>query len=73
MREAREAFAPGSSEGEWLLADAKQRVQKQQPGEALQRVLEARGVHMSTEDAARLSASLLGLIQRGLIVRKSRV
>ena len=55
------------------MGDAKQRVQKPQPGEALQRVLEARGARMSVADAARLSTTLLGLIQRGLIVpRKSR-
>jgi len=50
------------------MAGAKPREQRPQPGEALQRVLEARRGRMSAGDAARLSAALLSLIQQGLIV-----
>jgi uncharacterized protein (DUF2267 family) len=50
------------------MAGAKLRGHKPQAGEALQRVLEARGTRVSTEEAARLSATLLSLIQQGLIV-----
>jgi hypothetical protein len=56
------------SQGRALMADTKTKDQKPQPGEAMQKALEARGAQISVEEAARLSAALLSLVQQGLIV-----
>jgi hypothetical protein len=45
---------------------------KPKPGEALQRALEARGIEISLEEAQRLASTLLGFIERGLLVPVDR-